>query len=275
MYNRLFTKILDSSIWLEADTTRIVWITLLAAMDEDGYAPFSSMENLSRRANVPLSATVAAVTVLESPDKFNMDQEYEGRRIERVEGGWLVLKAPYYRTLLSREIAREQTRIRVAKYRDKRKGVTNPALPDVTSVTETNVTHSEQSKAKHNKAEAIYCAYPRKKKKPEALKAIQKALLHIDFDTLLARTEAFARARPSPTDRFTPHPATWFNNEGYNDDPSTWPDGENIAPAKPKEKAPTYPRYDPPREPTNEEKERARDAMRLHVGKLKTQMKMP
>jgi hypothetical protein len=41
MYNRLFTKILDSSIWLEADTTRIVWITMLASMDEDGFAPFS------------------------------------------------------------------------------------------------------------------------------------------------------------------------------------------------------------------------------------------
>ena len=34
MYNKLFTKILDSSIWLAPDPVRLVWITLLAAMDE-------------------------------------------------------------------------------------------------------------------------------------------------------------------------------------------------------------------------------------------------
>ena len=111
MYNRLFTKILDSSIWLESDATRIVWITLLAAMDEDGYAPFSAKENLARRANVKMDALEKAITILESPDKYNPDDEFEGRRIEKVQGGWLILKAPYYRTLLSREIAREQTRI--------------------------------------------------------------------------------------------------------------------------------------------------------------------
>jgi hypothetical protein len=34
MYNKLFTKILDSSIWLENHATVRVWITLLASMDE-------------------------------------------------------------------------------------------------------------------------------------------------------------------------------------------------------------------------------------------------
>ena len=43
MYNKLFTKILDSSIWLESDGTRIVWMTLLAAMDQDGFAQFASV----------------------------------------------------------------------------------------------------------------------------------------------------------------------------------------------------------------------------------------
>jgi hypothetical protein len=146
MYNRLFTKILDSSIWLEADATRLVWITLLAAMDEDGFAAFSSVENLSRRANIPLDDTKRAVTILESPDKFNNDDEFEGRRIERIENGWMVLKAPVYRNLLTREIQREQTRLRVAKHREKRKDVTNAALQNVTGV---SVTVSEHSIAEH------------------------------------------------------------------------------------------------------------------------------
>ncbi len=148
MYNRLFTKILDSSIWLEPDATRIVWITLLAAMDEDGYAPFSSTENLSRRANVPLPAVKEALSILESPDKYNPDDEWQGRRIEKVHSGWLVLKAPHYRTLLSREIAREQNRLRVEKFRSKSK-VMNESLPNITDIT---VTH--QSRAKHSTSKA-------------------------------------------------------------------------------------------------------------------------
>ena len=32
MYNKLFTKILDSTIWLEDDATRLVWITFLAVI---------------------------------------------------------------------------------------------------------------------------------------------------------------------------------------------------------------------------------------------------
>jgi len=121
MYNRLFTKILDSSIWLEKDVTRIVWITLLAAMDEDGFCAFSCEENLARRANVPMAGLKKALEVLQSPDRFNSDDEFQGRRIERVPNGWLVLKAGYYRTLLTREVQREQTRLRVAEHRAKGK----------------------------------------------------------------------------------------------------------------------------------------------------------
>lgn len=145
MYNRLFTKILDSSIWLEKDTTRIVWITLLAAMDEDGFAAFSCNENLSRRANVPMERLVEALNVLESPDAYNPNDEYEGRRIEKVPNGWLVLKAPVYRSMMSREIQREQTRIRVAEHRAKQKPVTNKTLQNVTNVTVTPQSRAKQS----------------------------------------------------------------------------------------------------------------------------------
>ena len=69
MYNKLFTKILDSSIWLESHTTRIVWLTLLAAMDQDGFAQFASPANLAHRARVELPACLAAIERLEgSPE---------------------------------------------------------------------------------------------------------------------------------------------------------------------------------------------------------------
>lgn len=202
-------------------------------MDEDGFAAFSCNDNLARRANVPNEALEEALTTLESPDKYNPNDEFEGRRIERVPNGWIVLKAPYYRNLLSREIAREQNRLRVQKHRE-RANVMNESLQNVTDITVTQQSRAKHSTAEQSKAEAIYCAYPKKKAKPEALKAIQKALQKTSFDDLLKKTQSFARVRPNPNDKFTPHPATWFNREQYNDDPATWPDGDDMARGKPK-----------------------------------------
>lgn len=121
MYNRLFTKILDSSIWLEPDTTRIVWITILAVMDEDSFVQIATPENLAIRARVRLEDCIEAIRCLESPDPRAFEDEFEGRRIERVPGGWLVLKGQMYRDIFKKEIMREQTRVRVAECRAKKK----------------------------------------------------------------------------------------------------------------------------------------------------------
>ena len=118
MYNKLFGTILDSSIWLQSDTTRIVWITLLAAMDQDGYARFATVTNLARRAVVSDEDAAEAVRVLESPDPASEDDENEGRRIERMPGGWLVLNALKYNERASVQNRRENTRERVRRHRE-------------------------------------------------------------------------------------------------------------------------------------------------------------
>lgn len=118
MYNKLFTKILDSSIWLAPDPHRLVWITLIAAMDEDGNAMFACADNLAARARVTIRQAEEAVKSFESPDPKSGDPDNEGRRIERFPGGWLVLNAHKYRALVTKEIIREQTRVRTAKWRE-------------------------------------------------------------------------------------------------------------------------------------------------------------
>ncbi len=124
MYNKLFTKILDSSIWLEDDATRLIWLTFLAAMDEDGFAQFASIPNLAHRARVSLDACTAAVALLEGPDAHSADPDNEGRRIERVPGGWMILNANKYRAMVTRLVIQEQTRARVARHRETKRGVT-------------------------------------------------------------------------------------------------------------------------------------------------------
>jgi hypothetical protein len=74
-------------------------------------------------------------------------------------------------------------------------------------------------------AEKVYAAYPRKVGKPKAIAAIIKALGKTTFDHLMNATQAFAgvwAATPEDRRRFIPFPATWFNQERYNDDLKEW-----------------------------------------------------
>lgn len=121
MYNKIFAKILDSSIWLEDTTTRIIWVTFLAAMDQDGYAHFSAIANLANRARVTMEEAEHAVKILSSPDPDSADPEFEGRRIERIPGGFLILNAEKYRGIVTRIVQREQTKKRVERFREKNK----------------------------------------------------------------------------------------------------------------------------------------------------------
>lgn len=122
MYNKLFTKILDSSIWLQPTSTRIVWVTFLAAMDEHGFCQFAAVGNVAQRAMVPLKAAQSAIECLEAPDPESSDKSNEGRRIERVPGGWIVLNAEKYQALATRAHVQEQTRDRVKRHRDAKRG---------------------------------------------------------------------------------------------------------------------------------------------------------
>ena len=74
-------------------------------------------------------------------------------------------------------------------------------------------------------AEHIYNLYPRKVGKPAAIKAIKRKLKGKEAKTLIMLTGLFANAWAGASRddlRFCPHPATWFNQERFNDDPSTW-----------------------------------------------------
>lgn len=161
MYNKLFTSILDSSIWLESTTTRLVWITLLAAMDEDGFVRMATVENLANRARVTIEEAETAAKALESPDLNCPEQEREGRRIERVDGGWLVLNSKKYRDIVNKEKMKEQTRLRVARYRAKLSG--NAPV----TVGNEKVTPSEAASAS---ASASASVHPKAASRPVELK---------------------------------------------------------------------------------------------------------
>lgn len=66
--------------------------------------------------------------------------------------------------------------------------------------------------------ESIYQAYPRKVGKPSALRAIRKAIERgCAAPILLEKTQAWAKACAGKESQYIPHPATWFNDDRFND----------------------------------------------------------
>lgn len=217
MYNKLFEKILDSSIWLEPDPTRIVWITLLAAMDEDGFAHFSALQNLADRAKVSLKAAKVAVAKFEAPDKNSGNPANDGRRIERVPGGWLVLNSNYYRQIYTKAIKLEQTRVRVARFRAKNKGM------DESSVTQALLPESEYEYT--SEFDSFWNIYPVRKAKGQAFKAWEKLKPDSALQAVLIsaiEAQRAERAALSAAGRFVPewkYAGTWLNQKCWLDEP--------------------------------------------------------
>ncbi len=186
MYNKLFAKILDSSIWLAPDPYRLVWITLLAAMDEDGNAMFACVDNLALRARVPLHEAESAVKAFEAPDHKSGDPDNEGRRIERIPGGWHILNAHKYRAIVTRAVARENTRNRVAAFRARQKGNADvtPANVSVTPSEADTDTYADSDSETPRKARAaeewnfVGKVPPREKMLPPDLLAITRVFEH-------------------------------------------------------------------------------------------------
>lgn len=88
-------------------------------------------------------------------------------------------------------------------------------------------TVGDEADAIFENALEIYEAYPKKVGRPKAVTSIKAAIKDIGFPELLIRTKRYAATRHGQDSKYTPNPATWFNQQRYNDDPSTWTNGQN------------------------------------------------
>lgn len=115
-YTKLFSSILDSTIWREDKETKIVWITMLAMVDKHGEIQ-ASIPGLADRARVTIPECQEALAALMAPDEFSRTKDHDGRRVEEIEGGWLLLNYESYREKLSAEDQREKARLRKQRQR--------------------------------------------------------------------------------------------------------------------------------------------------------------
>ena len=119
-YTKLFSSILDSTIWQEPQETKLVWITMLAMSDQNGEVQ-ASLPGLAARSGVSLSSCAIAIERLLSPDKYSRTKDDEGRRIEEIDGGWMLLNHAKYREMATDDDRKAKAAIRSKRHYEKTK----------------------------------------------------------------------------------------------------------------------------------------------------------
>lgn len=118
-YTKLFSSIVTSTIWTEDATTCKVWVTMLAIANKHGEV-LASIPGLAQIAGLGLNETESAIERFLSPDKYSRTPDDEGRRIERIEGGWMLLNHAKYRAMASKDEEKAANAKRQAAFRDRR-----------------------------------------------------------------------------------------------------------------------------------------------------------
>lgn len=119
-YTKLFSSLVTSTVWREPSDLRVVWITLLALADKNGVVE-GSIPGLADMARVEVETCRAVLKRLQEPDEDSRTQEFDGRRIEPVDGGFRILNYAKYRAKMSADERRDYQREKQREYRQRRK----------------------------------------------------------------------------------------------------------------------------------------------------------
>jgi hypothetical protein len=125
-FTPLWSGIVDSSLWDEPDPVVKVFVTMLALKDPD-FIVRKTAYQIGRCARKTEKEVLDALKVLSAPDTKRLEaQPHEGRRVQKVPDGWLILNGRKYQEKMKEEFRRDRWRKAQAakRDRDKRRGLT-------------------------------------------------------------------------------------------------------------------------------------------------------
>lgn len=238
-FTKLFSSITESTIWMEPSNVRIVWIAMLAMADRKGRV-WATVPGLSNRARVPLEDCRLAIETFLQPDPDSRTKVHAGRRIQEIEGGWLIINHEKYRNIRDEESIKESKRNYINERRRLEREGNKPSVENVEQCRSLSIQAEADTESEavnppipspappltDSWADEIYAAYPRRQGRKAALKAIRSALRVRGpaelLDAVKAYSEAVAQWPSSARAQYVPHPSTWFNRGSYDDDRETW-----------------------------------------------------
>ena len=124
-YTKLFSSIVTSTVWDQDPDVCKVWITLMALSDQYGEVQ-SSVPGLANAARLPREAVEKALAIFLAPDPDSRTTDHQGRRIEKCDGGWVLLNHAKYR---ERQSQYERRAKAAEKKRRQRRQVVDVPLP--------------------------------------------------------------------------------------------------------------------------------------------------
>jgi hypothetical protein len=128
-FTKLFSSITESTVWMQPDQVRLVWITMLAMADRQGRV-FASIPGLAHRARVDPADAAKAIAVFSAPDPDSRTKDFEGRRIEEIDGGWRLLTYDKHRAMRDEETIRESKREHMRRKRAESKETSTVSTVD-------------------------------------------------------------------------------------------------------------------------------------------------
>jgi hypothetical protein len=164
-FTKLFTSITESTIWVAPDSHRLTWIAMLAMADHAGRV-WGSIPGLANRARVPVEGVREAIQSFLSPDPDSRTKDFEGRRIEEIDGGWRLLNHAKYRAIRDDESIRESKRKYINARREKER----------VSKSMSTVDRSRHNAEADTEAEALNPKAEQRTSKPVDKTAIQEHL---------------------------------------------------------------------------------------------------
>ena len=224
-----FTKLDDgitkSSLWSESIHVRIVFISFLAEKDESGFVS-AARSGMIRICNVTPEQFDEAEKILSSPDFESKDPSNEGRRIEKVDGGWIVLNSDKYR-IPEDEKKKNHTEY-MRNWRENKVSVKSREFTNIHNVSPSvsasvSVSASENSSLVLSSFEKFWTLYPKRTGKGAAEKAWSK--IKAPSETLALITTALSWQVKSEQwtkdgGQYIPMPATYLNQRRWEDQPT-------------------------------------------------------
>jgi hypothetical protein len=223
-FAKLDSGITKSSLWSEPLHVRIVFISMLAEKDENGFVS-ASRSGMIRLCNVTPVQFDEAEKTLSSPDPESKNKDFEGRRIEKIYGGWVILNHELYKLpeQEKKEIRNEYMRVFMANKRaNNANTVLTPANTDLTSVSVSkSVSVSSVSLDTDSFFSSFWSLYPKKTGKGAAEKSWAK--IPSPAETLTKITTALAwqvktEQWTKDNGQFIPMPATYLNQRRWEDE---------------------------------------------------------
>lgn len=231
-FAKLDSGIVDSTLWMKPHDALRVWIALLAKSDSYGVVRIAAPA-LAHQCFLKPERLAQIMSEFCSPDPDSRTPDHDGRRLQAIEGGWLILNYLRYRDMMQRKAASHAER--QAKYREKIKvrdaRVTVRVTGDTEADSREQIAESRSKRTTLPKATAlaemefdvIWSVCAKKVGKAKAKKAylrlrkagqLPDATVVRDALQRLQLTEQWTKQGR----QYQPHLEAWLNRGGWDDE---------------------------------------------------------